>query len=210
MTHNADCSPFQILISAQLDGETSRAEDASLQTHTQECAECMALLTQLSVQHRRLRVHTVETTPDMAMAVLAKAHPPRLGRRGWIRQALVTVGITELVLSLPALLLGEDANAPVHIARHVGSLGVALGIALVYAAWRPTRAYGMMPFVAALGLCIVVSSVLDIATGRVAALSESTHLVELGGMFLVWLLAGSPRPRIPYFFFPSATHRVKP
>ena len=210
MTHNADCSPFQILISAQLDGETLNAENAALQQHTEECVECLALLTQLSVQHRRLRVHTAETTPDMALAVLAKAHPPKLGCRGWIRQALFTIGITELVLSLPALLFGEDANAPVHIARHVGSLGVALSIALVYAAWRPTRAFGMMPFIAALGLCIVVSSVLDIATGRAAVLSESTHLVELGGMFLVWLLAGSPRPRNPFFFFLSATHRVKP
>ena len=99
MTHNADCSPFHILISAQLDGETSSAENAALQQHTTECVECLALLTQLSVQHRRLRVHTAEITPDMALAVLAKAHPPKLGRRGWIRQALFTIGITELVLS---------------------------------------------------------------------------------------------------------------
>ncbi len=32
------------------------------------------------------------------------------------------------------------------LARHLGAFGVALSIGLLYVAWRPHRAYGMLPF----------------------------------------------------------------
>jgi predicted anti-sigma-YlaC factor YlaD len=205
MTFAENCGLVRELISAQLDGETSDFENATLDSHVVQCAECTAVFQQLSAQHRQLRVYEAERVPDLAGSVMAKAHPPKLGRRGWIRQALAVLGLTELTLSLPALFFGDDANAPVHVARHVGSLSVALGFALVYAAWKPTRAYGMLPFIGALAACMVVSSTLDIALDNARLINEATHLVEFGAMYLVWLLAGSPRPRIPHNVFYQPT-----
>lgn len=187
------------LISAELDGELTDPESAQLHAHLDECVPCTLLTTKMARQHRLLRIQTAQHVPDIAARVVAVAHPPRIGRRGWIRQALATLGIFELVVSLPALVLGNDADAPVHVARHVGSLGAALGFALLYAAWKPTRAYGLLPFVSALAVFMGVSSVFDLFFGQASFWTETTHLVELTGMFLVWLLAGSPRPRIPNF-----------
>jgi predicted anti-sigma-YlaC factor YlaD len=185
------------LISAELDGELPDDESSRLHTHLDECVSCTVLTTKLGRQHRLLRVQPAEYIPDIAARVVAVAHPPHVGRRGWIRQVLATLGIFELVVSIPALVFGNDSDAPVHVARHVGSLGAALGFALLYAAWKPTRAYGLLPFVAALAVFMTASAVLDMFFGQASFWMETTHLVELVGMLLVWLLAGSPRPRIP-------------
>lgn len=197
MDTNQSCIPFHEMISAQLDGELSGDETDSLVIHLDSCASCRVLERALVAQHRSFRIHAADDIPDLAPRVLAIAHPPRLGRRGWVRQGLAVIGLTELVIALPALILGEDGGAPVHVARHVGSLGAALGFALLYVAWKPTRAYGLLPFVAALAVCMLTASVFDLLFGRASFVAESTHLVEFAGMFFVWLLAGSPRPRIP-------------
>lgn len=197
MDNDAACSRFQVLISAALDGEISPTESSDLAVHLTSCTECHVLEQTLATQHRLVRVGSADQIPDLAPRVLAIAHPPRLGRRGWVRQSLAIIGLTELVIALPALVLGEDSGAPVHIARHVGSLGAALGCALLYVAWKPTRAYGLLPFVGSLAAFMLVGSVFDLIFGRASFAAESTHLVEFVGMFLVWLLAGSPRPRIP-------------
>lgn len=199
MNFDAACLPFHELISARLDNELDEDEGVRLTEHLASCERCTSLAASLGVQHRSLRVHAAEHVPDLASRVIAVAHPPRLGRRGWVRQMLAIIGLTELVVALPALVLGDDAGAPTHIARHVGSLGAALGVALLYVAWKPTRAYGLLPFVASLAAFMSVSSVFDIIFNHASIATESTHLVEFVGMFLVWLLAGSPRPRIPWF-----------
>lgn len=199
MNFDAACLPFHELISAQLDNEMNNDEYVRLTEHLAHCEACKSLAEALDVQHRALRVRAAENIPDVAARVIAIAHPPKIGRRGWIRQCLAIVGLTELVISLPALVLGDDAGAPTHIARHVGSLGAALGFALLYAAWKPTRAYGLLPFVASLAAFMSVSSIFDLVFNHANFGAESTHLVEFFGMFLVWLLAGSPRPRIPRF-----------
>lgn len=199
MTFDSECSLFHELISARLDNETTDEEDVRLTEHLMRCAECLQLSTNLDRHHRQFRVTPSDSIPDLTPRVMGVAHPPRLGRMGWLRQALAIIGLTELVLSLPALVLGDDAGAPAHIARHVGSLGAALGFALLYVAWKPTRAYGLLPFVASLAAFMAVSSVFDLAFNRASIGAESTHLVEFAGMFFVWLLAGSPRPRIPKF-----------
>ena len=197
MDFDAECSPFLELMSARLDNETTDEEDVRLAEHLARCSACSQLASALDMRHRQFRIESIDAIPDLAPHVMAVAHPPRLGRMGWLRQALAIIGLTELVLSLPALVLGDDAGAPAHIARHVGSLGAALGFALLYVAWKPTRAYGLLPFVASLAAFMATSSVVDLVFNRANIGAESTHLVEFVGMFFVWLLAGSPRPRIP-------------
>jgi predicted anti-sigma-YlaC factor YlaD len=199
MKFDAECTPFHELISARFDNELGDEEEVRLTKHLASCIDCTSLVESLGVQHRMLRVRAVDAIPDLASRVIAFAHPPRLGRRGWVRQALAVIGLTELVIAIPALILGDDSGAPAHIARHVGSLGAALGFALLYVAWKPTRAYGLLPFVASLAAFMSLSSIFDLMFNRASLGAESTHLVEFAGMFFVWLLAGSPRPRIPRF-----------
>ena len=111
-----------------------------------------------------------------------------------MRWALFTIALTELALALPGLVLGEGDGASVHVARHLGSLSIALAVGMAYAAWRPERAYGLLPVGGALAACTLVTAVLDVAEGRAGALGESYHVLELVALVLLWRLAGSPRP----------------
>jgi hypothetical protein len=136
-----------------------------------------------------------EAVPDLGPSILAKAHPPNAGRWEWIRTALAVVALTELVLSVPAL-FGVDAGASIHVARHVGSLSAALAVGLLYAAWKPVRAYGLLPIALALAGCLLVTSLVDLASGRVDALGETHHVLDLVAVTLLWALAGWPLPRL--------------
>jgi predicted anti-sigma-YlaC factor YlaD len=188
------CSQAYELLSAELDGELNGLEELALTEHLSTCRSCQAERINLRALHRSVRVRPAVAVPDLTATILAKAHPPRPGRGHWVRQALAVVALTQLVLALPALLLGEDPGASVHVARHVGSLTVALAIGLAYAAWRPVRAFGLLPIAGALAGCVVVTSVLDLANGRVGMVSESHHLLDLAGVTLLWVLAGRPVP----------------
>jgi predicted anti-sigma-YlaC factor YlaD len=114
---------------------------------------------------------------------------PRRSRPEWARYALFAVALTQLLIALPALLLGDSLGATVHIARELGSWDVALAVGLLYVAWRPERAIGMLPFAAALAGTMVVSALFDVFSGRKAPLSESHHLLEVAGLVLLVVLA---------------------
>ena len=49
--------------------------------------------------------------------------------------------------------------------REPGKSSVAIGVGFLYAAWKPSRIAGLLPVVAALVACLVVSSFLDVASG---------------------------------------------
>jgi predicted anti-sigma-YlaC factor YlaD len=83
---------------------------------------------------------------------------------------------------------------PVHAARHIGSFDVALGVGFLFAAWRPSRIPGLLPVVVALVVCLVGSSLLDVASGNTAALGEAQHVLDFVGLAVVWLLS-RPSPR---------------
>ncbi|MGD9792260.1 MAG: zf-HC2 domain-containing protein [Acidimicrobiia bacterium] len=189
------CSRALELMSAGLDGELDGLERSALDEHLDTCRSCQAEQFNLATLHRSMRVRVAEPIPDLTARIMAKAHPPSPGRFSWVRYALAVLALTQMVLALPALVLGEDPGASVHVARHIGSLTVAMAIGLAYAAWRPVRAFGLLPMVLALGGCIVVTSILDIADGQVSTLSESQHLLDLAGVVLLWMLAGRPMPR---------------
>jgi predicted anti-sigma-YlaC factor YlaD len=186
------CDDARELLSARLDGEASTDEGALAQGHVDGCAGCQAYVVRLERLERSIRVRAAEPVPDLVSSVVARARPAQLGRGGWLRPALAWVAIVMFVQSVPALVLGETAGADTHLARHLGAFGTALAIGFAYAAWKPHRAFGMLPFTAALVATTIISAVADTATGGRAAVGETVHIVEVAGLVLLWVIAGSP------------------
>src|SRR4051794_18376011 len=98
------CSDFQEAISARLDGEAAAIEPADLDAHLARCAACRAFATGAERFGRSIRVRPAENVPDLTSTILANA--PVTARR-WPRYVLLWVGLTQLVLALPAL-AGDD------------------------------------------------------------------------------------------------------
>jgi predicted anti-sigma-YlaC factor YlaD len=188
-----ECATARELLSAQLDGETSDDESRVADAHLGSCAACRQWWHEIGHVTRLLRVRPAEPVPDVSGAVLARVGVPSPGRGEWVRFALAVLAATELVVALPGLILGEGAGS-IHDARHVGSFGVAIAIGLLYVAWRPARALGILPIAAALAATMLITSGLDVVDGRTSLSGELHHLLELVGLVLVWLLAGRPVP----------------
>lgn len=164
-------------------------DEAELDTHLSTCPTCSAYAAGANQLHRSLRLRTADDVPDLVGAVLARVETPKRSRPEWARYALFAVALSQLLLALPALLLGDSLGASVHIARELGSWDVALAVGLLYAAWRPERSAGLLPFAAALAATMVLTAVLDVASGRESALAESHHLLEIIGLVLLAVLA---------------------
>lgn len=192
-----DCTDARIAMSARLDGELLPLEASALHAHLAGCAECRAWETEAAALHRRTRVATAPAVPDLTARVLAAT--ATTGTSGSqdvaLRVGLALVALVQVGIAAPALLLGEDAGLPAHTARHLGSFAVALGIGFLVAAWRPRVAAGLLPVVTALAACIVVTSILDVVSGRAAATNEAAHTTELVGLAGLWMVARSTRTR---------------
>jgi len=186
------CDDFIDVISSALDDELAPAERGALDEHLGTCAGCRERYERYSALTRRVRVRRPESIPDLAPRVLDRARPPRLGRGGWLRPALAWVALVIAAQSAGPLVLGSADGASSHVARHLGAFALALAIGLLYAAWRPHRAFGLLPFAVALVVTTGISAVLDVAGGNRSALSESVHVTELLGLVLLWMIAGSP------------------
>jgi predicted anti-sigma-YlaC factor YlaD len=105
-----------------------------------------------------------------------------------LRWSLVLVAVVQLALAVPDL-LGTATGLSVHAAHHIGSFDVALAVGFLYAAWRPDRAAALVPVVAALTLCLVATSILDIVAGNTAAGGETQHITDFAGLALIWFLS---------------------
>jgi predicted anti-sigma-YlaC factor YlaD len=189
-----DCGDVRTDLSARLDGERGELTERALDAHLASCAACRAYAAEVSAVHRRLRLHAAEPVPrDLTAGVLAAigddAHETH-GRIGSLRLGLAIIGAIQVLIALPALVLGDDANLPAHTARHLGSFAIALGIGFLVAAWQPRRVGGILPLTAALVACLLVSSAIDVIAGDAGAWSElGGHATEMVGLGLLWLLA---------------------
>jgi predicted anti-sigma-YlaC factor YlaD len=197
------CTQIRDALSARLDGEDPGIDEAALYGHLAGCGGCRAFAHDAEDLHRAVRLEPAPAIPDLAPTVLAAIGEDTLARRPAgtrrageepghelvqvLRWVLVALAIVQIVVAIPAL-LGNDAGLPVHTARHLGSFDLALGIGFLYAAWRPQRIGGMLPIVAALVVCLAVSSLLDVAAGNTAALGETHHLADFGGLLVMWLI----------------------
>jgi predicted anti-sigma-YlaC factor YlaD len=191
MDWHMDCTDARTAISARLDGEEPSTVAPVLDAHLGSCADCRAFEATTTAMHRRLRLRPAEPVPDLSTSIVAAIGPTIDDSRvSGLRAGLAAVAFVQILIALPALLLGEDAGLPAHTARHLGSFAVALGIGFLVAAWRPDRVGGVLPLTAALVLCLLLASGIDLASSRTDALDElAGHATELVGLGLLWLLA---------------------
>jgi predicted anti-sigma-YlaC factor YlaD len=187
-----ECVTTREALSARADGEATNDDLALAGAHLAQCAECRRFASDMERLDRMIRIRPAEPVPSLVAAVTARARPARLGRGGWLRPALAWVAAVMLIQSVPALLFGEASGTSPHLARHLGAFGAALALGFAYAAWKPHRAFGLLPFTAALVATTMVSIVADIATGSRTPLAELIHVTELAGLALLWMVAGSP------------------
>ena len=196
------CEHVQEAVSAALDGEDPGRVDVD--GHLATCASCAAFARRAEQLHRELRLREAESVPDLSAVILASGTGTGRARSGRLpstvvasptslRWLLALVGVAQLVASIPGLVFGEDGGMQVHAARHLGSFGAALGIGFLVAALRPERAVGIVPVVAALGLLLASTALVDVAGRNVAPAGETLHLAELVGVGLTWAVARSGR-----------------
>jgi predicted anti-sigma-YlaC factor YlaD len=191
-------------ISARLDGEDPGLDEATVYGHLATCAGCRAFAHDTEELHRVVRLAPAPEIPDLTPGIMAaigaetSTEAPATEdseTQHALRWILVAIAIAQIAIAIPALLFGSDAGLPVHTARHIGSFDVALGVGFFYAAWKPSRIPGLLPVVVALVVCLVGSSLLDVASGNTAALGEVQHALDFVGLAVVWLLSRpAPRP----------------
>lgn len=189
------CSTVREVLSADIDGEATPAEARDARAHLGTCDECAGWWAAVGNVNRLLRVRPAEDVPDLATAVLAqprRAVAPR-PRRG-VRVSLGAFAVAELLLAATGSLT-DATGSSVHGTQHLGSFAAAVAAGLLYVAWRPARAWGVLPIIGALVVTIPVFALIDGMNGELSLLGGLHHLVQLIGLALVWVLAGRPHPR---------------
>jgi predicted anti-sigma-YlaC factor YlaD len=187
------CDHWHEVLSARLDGEASDVEVARLDVHLARCAACRAYAAELDGLHRRARVRSAEPVPDLSGSILATIggrDEGRAQRRAvGVRVAVALVGALHLLLSVPAIALGQDGSAPIHVAHELGVFGAALGVGLLIAAWRPACAAGMLAIAGPLVIGLLATAAIDVAAGRRPLHLELQHLVDIVTVGSLWLLS---------------------
>jgi predicted anti-sigma-YlaC factor YlaD len=192
-----DCERFRDAISARIDGEEPGVDAAMLERHLRFCFSCRQWESDATALSRTVRVRPAETVPDLSSLILAviaqePGAPRRPGRTpAMARLGLVLIGVLQLLLAGPDLLSGSG-HGRTHALHELGSFDIALAVGFLFAAWRPVRAYGLLPLVAMLAAGLGATAIVDISEGYASSLTETMHLLELAGFLLVWLLSREP------------------
>ncbi len=189
-----DCESARIAISSRADGEPL-ADDEALSDHLATCAECRSYERAIRV----VRPNPIRATSPPATTisrVLGALEPDRStsAESKSLRVILGVVGVLALIQSLPDLFApGSSANE--HMSRHLGVFTAALAAGFVYTALRPRRVGGLLPVAAVISVGLVITAVIDVAAGHTPIAGETTHLLEIIGLAVMWLLTRYERPR---------------
>jgi predicted anti-sigma-YlaC factor YlaD len=201
------CEQWREVLSAQLDGEVSAAEQAAADAHLDGCAGCRGWLDQAAAVTRRARLSVLTPGRDLVDEVLTAvpaASPVRRGVRGrlvlTLRGVLGLIGGLQLVLALTQVGRGpvgghEHAGvlASGHLWHESAAWNVAVGAGFLFVAARRTPPTGLVPMLSAFVGTLVLLSVNDLVTGRVDATRLISHGFLLAGYLVVVALS---RPRL--------------
>jgi predicted anti-sigma-YlaC factor YlaD len=202
MTH-VDCLTCREAISARLDGESEPVPATDTDEHLASCAGCRAWQVRVTETSRALRVRRATEVPDLADAILEIAVPPSSTRGWWARIALIAVAAAQLGLAL-AQMFGVGAHATEHVpvAGHLfnesTAWNLALGMGLLWAAFRSRVTSGLIPVLSGFVLLLGIYSAHDLITGVVPAarvISHSLLLLGLGLLIVINRWYGDPAPQ---------------
>lgn len=176
-----DCDTARIEISSAIDDGI--AVSMAVADHVDGCPACR----QWQEGAHKLRRATLRPVTDETMEVRVTGLPPRFTAHRWIRFALGWAGVLLVVWNVVDM-FATGSGPAIHLERHQAAFDVALGLAFLFVAWRPDRAYGMVPFAAMFALALTISAVIDLVNGASTPLRESAHLIEILGLILLWFL----------------------
>lgn len=176
-----DCSRCRRAISARIDGEP--VDEEAIEAHLERCAACHRWQ-EGAHELARAGLHAAGETPGQSDPDIV---PPGFVLSRWLRVMLAWTGLVSLGWNLPAVFDVANAGA-VHLARHQSAFSVALAIAFLVVAWRPDRAYGLVPFSVTFTLALGVTAIVDLVSGSATVGRESLHLLELAGLAMLWIL----------------------
>jgi predicted anti-sigma-YlaC factor YlaD len=190
------CTRFREAVSARIDGEDPGLPTAEIDAHLAECPGCRAWADAAASPALR-SVASPADPPTIAPALLARLVPPNAGaapaHRGLLstlewRVVLAIIGLAQIVLAWPGGFL-DGGHASIHLAHELTAWDMGLAAGFLVVAWRPARAWGMLPLVGVLVAAMVVTSGVDLASGHALLGRETVHVLALAGLGCVWALA---------------------
>jgi len=183
-----DCEAARLALSDAIDN--GRPVSPDVEAHVEGCPACRRWR-EAAHQLRRATLRPVAVDePDVAVSRL----PERFTLYRWFRFALAWTGVLLIAFNIVEM-FSAGSGAAIHLERHQAALDVALGLAFLFVAWRPDRAYGMVPFAATFTFALSVSAIIDLVNGASTLMRESAHLLELAGLGLLWSLGAAVSPR---------------
>ncbi|MEV1331363.1 zf-HC2 domain-containing protein [Micromonospora costi] len=203
-----ECEHWREVLSAQLDGEETRAERAGADEHLSTCADCRRWLDRAAAVTRRARLSLAAPTSDLTSAILAALPAPRASRRRarlvvGLRAVLGLIGALQLALGLAQIgrgpgathdhAAGEGILSAGHLWHEAAAWNVAIGAGFLFVAARRTPSTGLLPMLSAFVGTLVLLSVNDLVTGRVEPTRLVSHAFLLAGYAIVVALS---RPRL--------------
>jgi predicted anti-sigma-YlaC factor YlaD len=182
-----DCIQIREACSALLDGEATEIPAVDIRRHLASCPSCRTFVDRAEHWRRALDLAPAPPAATARLVATARAGAADARRSTLVlRAALVGVAAVQLALVAAAVVGGSASGG--HFAHEVRAFDVALGVGFVFAAFRPLRAVGLLPFAAALAIGLGVTAVLDLQRGTAAPFAETQHALQLAGAVLLWLL----------------------
>jgi predicted anti-sigma-YlaC factor YlaD len=199
---DVDCLTCREAVSARLDGEDEPVPAARTDAHLASCAACRAWRARVAETSRTLRVRQAPEVPDLTAAILDIAVPPSSTRGWWARIALIAVAAAQLSLALSQMLgVGAPHGAGHEVTGHLfnesTAWNLALGVGLLWAAFRSRVTSGLIPVLSGFVLILGVYSTHDLVTGTVPASRVISHgllLLGLGLLIVINRWYHDPRP----------------
>jgi len=200
------CEQVRESLSALMDREWPTLHREQVTEHLGGCPVCRSWEVRAHDATRRVRLGFPAPSPGLDDRLTAEV--VSRSRSRWaipLRIALALVGWAIAVVSLPALIYGVDPEATTHAAHELGSLNVALALALVLAAIRPRRAAGILPVFGGAVFLLVFTAGDDIFRGSTTWSHEAPHALVVAGFLLLLGLARTERDRTPAAPAPRTT-----
>lgn len=191
------CERVQAALSARLDGEPGGLDDDVVDAHLDWCTDCQRFVEQSASFNRRLRVGEAQLEPvapvDLSEVIIAGVEP------AWRRHATISaigrtvsrvlmafVGALWVLHAITTVRLFALEPEPMTASLYAEAMAMRLALAfgLLFAAWLPRIAGGILPLYGALWTFSFGFLVRDIIVGNLLT-SSFVHLSLLSASVAV-------------------------